>query len=168
MAEVTSVKMKDGSGKEVSGEKVPSPESPGEENTMPPSETPPAVTVPSNQGEMPPGVIGKAPNGGIHVEIPDDRIDHVVVKNGQGEEENGVTIDRELPAGNYGLTIIDGNDVPLGEYLFTIDESGVPLAALPKMGERAMPCSALVFIMLGGMFILFCNRRKYRKDDGLI
>lgn len=169
-----SSKVPAGPGAETKTEETPSPESPGEENTAPPSETPPAVTVPSKQGEMPPAVIGKAPNGGIHVEIPDDRIDHVVVKNGQGEEvfrkkyENGVTIDRELPAGNYGLTIIDSNDVPLGEYLFTIDESGVPLAALPKMGERAVPCSALVLIMLGGMFILFCNRRKYRKDDGLI
>ena len=120
---------------------------------------------------MPPAVIEKDPNGGIHIEIPDDRIDHVVVKNERGQEvfrkkyENGVTIDRELPAGNYGLISIDESGVPLGEYLFTIDESGVPLAALPKMGERSAPCAVLVFIMLGGMFILFCNRRRRRQDD---
>lgn len=151
-------------------EATPSPENPGEENTAPPA-APPVVIAPAGQGEMPPAVIEKDPDGGIHVEIPDDRIDRVVVKNGRGEEvfrkkyENGVTIDRELPSGNYSLTVMDENEVPLGEYLFTIDESGVPLAALPKMGEKAAPYTVLVFIMLGGIFILLCNRRIRRQDN---
>lgn len=171
-----SSKVPTGPGAETKPEEIVSPENPGqenvaEENTTPPVTAPPVAVPPSDQDGAPPAVIEKDSNGGIHIEIPDDRIDHVVVKNERGQEvfrkkyENGVTIDRELPAGNYGLISIDESGVPLGEYLFTIDESGVPLAALPKMGERSVPCAVLVFIMLGGMFILFCNRRRRRQDD---
>lgn len=113
-------------------------------------------------------MIEKTPGGGIHVEIPDDRIDRVVVKNDRDEEvfhgkyDKGVTIDRELPAGNYSLTTIDDGGVPLGEYLFTIDDSGVPLASLPKMGERPFPYPVLMLVIFGGILMMMYGRRKRR------
>lgn len=162
-----------GPGAETKPEETGTPENPtqeheAEESTAPPAQVPPAVIPPSDQNGAPPAVIEKAPDGGIRVEIPDDRIDRVIVKNDQNEEvfhgkyDNGVTIDRTLPAGNYGLTTIDESGVPLGEYLFTIDDSGVPLASLPKMGERTAPYPALLLIMFGGILMMIYGRRKRR------
>lgn len=153
---------------ETESQENPTQENEAEENTAPPAQVPPAAIPPSDQNGAPPAVIEKAPGGGIRVEIPDDRIDRVIVKNDRDEEvfrgkyDNGVTIDRELPAGNYGLTTIDENDVPLGEYLFTIDDGGVPLASLPKMGQRTAPYPVLLLIMFGGIFMMMYGRRKRR------
>ncbi len=161
-----------GPGAETKPEETGSPEIPTQENTVenntPPTEAPPVAVPPLGQDGGPPAVIEKTPGGGIHVKIPDDRIDRVVVKNSRDEEvfhgkyDEGVTIDRELPAGNYSLTTIDDGGVPLGEYLFTIDDSGVPLASLPKMGERPFPYPVLMLVIFGGILMMMYGRRKRR------
>ena len=137
-----------------------------EEAAEPPKEMPPSVIWPEDSENFPPATIKREPDGIIRVEIPDERITYVTVKNDrdelvfEGSYDKGFTITSELPAGEYRLITMDENGVPLGSYLFVIDEGGVPLASLPRMGEHSLPVSALPVIMAACILLIGYFRRR--------
>ena len=102
------------------------------------------------------------PGGGTHVEIPPE-IPHepgtiVEVYNPNDPDvplwrgpldENG-NIPLALKPGEYGLTILDDEGVPLGNMMFTIPDDGVPLGA-PNAGDHTLPYALLITILLAGM-----------------
>ena len=71
------------------------------------------------------------------------------------------TITSELPAGEYRLITMDENGVPLGSYLFVIDEgrraAGV---SCPGWESIPLPVSALPVIMAACILLIGYFRRR--------
>lgn len=135
----------------------------------------PETQQPDEPEELPTIPVEPEENGDISLTPPDTPPGtEVIIKRPDEEEElfrgrtdeNG-KITLSLEPGDYILTTIDENEVPLANMLFTIEDDPIPLAAF-DVGDHSLPLALLAAILLAsitGLGILAKKKKEILDED---